>query len=295
MAVGEGDRRLDPLPAFRLDGDDFVVEALGDQPIQQDGVLQPAAIVALEEVAHDQAAGVLIGWADELSAPVGGAHRAFGQQPADLMGLLGMGASEGLEDLFLAFVVGIDGEGHQLVEGEAVVGVDVEQASRDRGQAQALPDDRGRDEEGRGDLLLGLALLAQGLEGAKLVQRVQGRTLDVLGQAVFLREAILADHAGDGRGLGEALLLDQPLERPVAPPAGRDLEHPGVDAISVADRSHGQALQQGAPGDVLGEFLDRDAGLDPADIGLAQHQLVEGDVPRAREDDFLHLGHGRSP
>ena len=49
-----------------------------------------------------------------------------------------------------------------------------------------------------------------------------------------------------------------------------------------------EALQQGAPGDVLGQLLDRDAGLHAPDVGLAEHQLVEGDVPEDAEDDLLN-------
>ena len=66
--------------------------------------------------------------------------------------------------------------------------------------------------------------------------------------------------------------------------------------IGAQDRPDIQALQKGAPGDILGELLDRDAGLDAPDIGLAEDQLVEGDVARAAEGDFLNvIGHGVSP
>jgi hypothetical protein len=38
----------------------------------------------------------------------------------------------------------------------------------------------------------------------------------------------------------------------------------------------------------LGQFLDRDAGLDAPDVGLAEHQLVEGNVARGRQGDLLN-------
>ena len=41
-------------------------------------------------------------------------------------------------------------------------------------------------------------------------------------------------------------------------------------------------------GDVLGEILDRDTSLDPADVGLREHQLVERDVARRRQLDLLN-------
>ena len=100
---------------------------------------------------------------------------------------------------------------------------------------------------GGGDVLLGQALLAQGLEGAELVERMQRRALDVLGQRVVLGENVgrgIADDAGDRRGLGQALLLDQKFERPVAPAAGRHLEHAGLGALGVEHRPDVEALEQ---------------------------------------------------
>ncbi len=49
-----------------------------------------------------------------------------------------------------------------------------------------------------------------------------------------------------------------------------------------------QRLDQAAAGDGLGQLLYRDTGLNPPDVGLAQHQLVEGNVARGREDDLLN-------
>jgi hypothetical protein len=37
-----------------------------------------------------------------------------------------------------------------------------------------------------------------------------------------------------------------------------------------------------APGDVLGQIVDRDAGLHLPDVGLAQPQLAEGNVTGRR-------------
>ena len=93
----------------------------------------------------------------------------------------------------------------------------------------------------------------------------------------------LADDARHRRGLGEALLLYQQLQRPEAPATGRDLEHAGLDASLIDDRAHTQALQQAAAGDVVGQLLDRDAGLHPPDVRLREQELVEGDVARGRE------------
>ena len=86
----------------------------------------------------------------------------------------------------------------------------------------------------------------------------------------------------------QPFLLDQKLKGAIAPPAGRDLEHPGFGAVVVKDRPHGEALQQSATCDVLGKLLDRDACLDAPDIGLAQRQLVEGNITGLTEYDLLN-------
>ena len=184
-------------------------------------------------------------------------------------------------------MIAVDGERHQLVEGHAVLGVDVEQLGRDRREPKALLDHGDRDELVRRDLLLGLALGAQREERPELVERVQRRPLDVLGEAVLLGEAVGAHDAGHRRILGEAALLHQQRERPVATTARRDLEHAGLLAGVVGDCPDAQAHEEAAPGDVLGELLDRDARLDVADVRLAEQQFVERDVARGRQGDLL--------
>ena len=94
-------------------------------------------------------------------------------------------------------------------------------------------------EERRSDLLLRLALLAQRQERTELVERMQRRPLHVLGEAVLLGDTAGADDAGDRRGAGEALLLHQQLQRPVAPAAGRHLVHAGLGAAHVQHRPDG--------------------------------------------------------
>ena len=251
-------------------------------------VLQPAAVIALEQVVQDRATRLFVGAdADELRPLVGRAHGAFGEHAPDGVGLLVVGLAQPLEHLLLALMVAVDGERHQLVERHAVLGIDVEQLGADRRQPQPLFHHRDRDELVGGDLLLGLALGAEREEGTELVERVQRRTLDVLGEAVFLGEPAFTHDAGDWRGFREPTLLHQQRERAVAATAGRDLEHAGLRAGLVDDGAHAQAHEQAAAGDVLGELLDRDARLDVADVGLAQQELVERDVARGRQGDLL--------
>jgi hypothetical protein len=117
------------------------------------------------------------------------------------------------------------------------------------------------DEERSRHLLLAHALLAQREEGTELVERMKRRPLDVLGERVLLGNPFGAHNAGNRHGAGEPLLLHEEFERAIAPPAGREFE--------------------------LRKLLNRDARLDAADVRLAQHQLVEGDVARLAESDFL--------
>jgi hypothetical protein len=249
--------------------------------------------------------------------------------------LFGVRALQRLPHLLLTLVVRIDRERHELVERHTVVGIDVEQLWRDGSELEPLLHDLDAHEVGdvreqvatsrrqgdpagtaskqldaepfleridpvtdgecSRDLLLAHALLAQCEEGTDLVERVQRRTLDVLRKRVLLREPFGAHDTGDRRGAGKALLLHQKLERTIAPPAGRDLEHAGLGAVVVEDGPDGEALQECAARDVVRKLFDRDARLDAAHVRLAQHQLVEGNVNWLRVIFCVGLGISDSP
>jgi len=105
--------------------------------------------------------------------------------------------------------------------------------------------------------------------------------MDVFGKRVLFRgdlRAGISDDARDRRGFRQTLLLYQEFKRAIAATAGWHLEHAGLLAFSIENRPDIQALQEGPTCDVFGEILDRDARLDPADIGLSQHELVKGNV-----------------
>jgi hypothetical protein len=71
-----------------------------------------------------------------------------------------------------------------------------------------------------------------------LVERVQRRALDVLGQAVLLGDPVQADNAGYGRGLGQALLLDSSSNaRKRRPPAGISYMPVSIPAASSTGRT----------------------------------------------------------
>ena len=159
---------------------------------------------------------------------------------------------------------------------------------RDRGELEPLLDDLDTDEEDRRDLLLTHALLAQIAEGAELIERVERRALDVLGERILFSQTFRPHDARDRRGTRKPLLLDQELKRPITPSASGNFEHAGFRALVIKNRPHGETLKERAPRDILREFLDRDARLDAADIGLAQHQFVERNVTRLTERNLLN-------
>ena len=244
----------------------------------------------MEQVARDHAAGRFVGLCtDEYSALVARLGGAFGQQAADVVGLLVVAPSQALPHLLLTGMVVCDRETHELLKAHRVLGVEVEQLRADRDELEALAHDSRRDEEPCCNLLVSQPVFVpERLEGPELIERVQGFPHRVLGQAVLLGDAVRLHEAGHGGSLGQPLLLDQELERLKAPPAGRHLERARLLTLSVPHGPHAQGLQQAAPGNVLGQFLDAHAGLDAAHVGLAQHQLVQGDVARRAQHDLGH-------
>jgi hypothetical protein len=197
-----------------------------------------------------------------------------------------VGVRKRVPDLLLTRVVVGDRERHQLLQRHRVFGIEIEELGRDRGELEPLLDHGRADEEARGDVFFAEPLVAQGLEGAELVERVKRDALHVLGQRILLGEAFGAHHARHGLRLRHALLLHQQLKRAVAPAAGRNFVHAGLGAVGIAHRPHAKALQQAAAGNVLGQVLDRNAGLDAANIGLGKDQLVEGNVLGGAQGDL---------
>lgn len=88
----------------------------------------------------------------------------------------------------------------------------------------------------------------------------------------------------------EALLLHEDRESLIAATAGGHLEHAGFLPVCVEHRPDVKALDQASTRDRGRQIFDRNAGLDAADVRLAQNELVEGDVARGRQGDFLSGG-----
>jgi hypothetical protein len=139
-----------------------------------------------------------------------------------------------------------DGEGHELLQCHAVLGIDVEQLRRHGRKAQPLLHHRRRDEETGGNVLFRQALIAERFEDTELIERVKFGALRVLGEGILFGQDVgvrVAHHAGDERILGETLLLHEKPECAIPPPAGGHLEHAGLVTVRVENRPDAEALQ----------------------------------------------------
>ena len=136
VAIWKVGRDGDPLPALGRDGLGFGLQLLGDQGLDQAHILQPAAVVLLEEVTHDDASRRLVGVnPNEQHALVGCANGLLRQHATDLIRLLAIGTLERVPDQLLAHMVGCHRERHELFERYAVLGIDVEELRRPSGEA----------------------------------------------------------------------------------------------------------------------------------------------------------------
>ena len=61
VAIGQVSRHLDPLPALGDQRLGFCLKLLGDQPVEEGRVLEPATVIALEEITQHKTACLLIG------------------------------------------------------------------------------------------------------------------------------------------------------------------------------------------------------------------------------------------
>ena len=107
------------------------VQLLGNETIEQSDILQPAAIVMLEQISQNTATRLLVGVKpDKLRATIGGTDGLLRQHPPDLVWLIIAGATDVLPDLLLSGVIGRDRERHELLEGHAIFGIDLVQLRR---------------------------------------------------------------------------------------------------------------------------------------------------------------------
>ena len=80
----------------------------------------------------------------------------------------------------------------------------------------------------------------QQLERAELIERMQADPLVILGEGIVLGDATIPDDAGDRLRLRHTLLLDQQFQRAVATTTSGYLEHAGLLAVGIDDRTNAQ-------------------------------------------------------
>ena len=207
-----------------------------------------------------------------------------------------MGIGDPFPDLFLARMVIGYREGHDLLQPDLVILVEVEQLRRYRRELQPLLHRRRGHKEAGGDFFRIEALVAQRLESTELVERMQVGAAQVLGKRVLFRGrgGAAVDDTGDRFGFRQSLLLDEDAKSQIAPAAGGNFEYAGLVSVLVEDWADVQALKEFPPADILGELFDRYAVLYSPHILLRQHELVVGNVLRSVHRDFLNgLCHGQ--
>ena len=136
IAIGQVGRHLDPLPAFGRECLGLSLKLLGNQPVEEGRLLEPAAVIALKEIAQDDTVRRLIGIdTHEDRATIRGPDRGLGQHPPDGVGLLVSGVLHCVTVLLLTPVAGFDLELLQLFKRHGVLGIDLEQG---RGPRRAM-------------------------------------------------------------------------------------------------------------------------------------------------------------
>ncbi|MNT10315.1 hypothetical protein D3C72_1451400 [compost metagenome] len=170
------------------------------------------------------------------------------------------------------------GQGHQLVKAQGVGAIVSHQSGRYVGELQTALHHQRCNAEIRRNVLDGAAFGHQRREGFKLVCRVHGLPLHVLGEAGGAGRAIGHLQARHLPILGDAVFLRQQLEGGKATATGHHLV-----MLAIAGGNHDQVLQQAHALNARGQFGDGHArdGLAHVAACGAQHQ------PRQRNQNHV--------
>ncbi len=193
-----------------------------------------------------------------------------------------------------------DCKGHQLVQRQIAVTVDLHQLGRHRAQAKALPHHMRRDAEPGGDFFgAETAFFRQLFEGLELISRMHVLAADVFIEADLVPIVGGVDDAADRFGLFDLVALHpQKLRQPSAFADGDEIE-PGCRAVRIKLRFDDKILQDAFGGDAgrIG-FNRRFAVRRLARVLWGLLELVERNetLGPALRDGFDFLGrHDRSP
>ncbi|MPM60898.1 hypothetical protein SDC9_107752 [bioreactor metagenome] len=293
VGMGHARRGIGPSPALGLHLGGDARQLVLRQPFQQGGVGQVhARIILCEQVTPNAAARLLVGvQPDEAHQrmPVR-INLALGQALAQVRGVA-LPLRGVVVGGFLRRVVVRPGQGHQLVKAHCIGSVVRHQARRDICQLQATLHHQRRDAEIRCNVFNRSAFGHQRRKGFKLVCRVHGLALHVLGEAGRAGCAIGYLQTRHIPILGDAVFLCQQLQRgqPAAP--GHHLV-----MLAIGGGNHDQVLQQAHALDARGQFGNGHArdGLAHVAARGAQHQPRQRNQNHvlARVGGLQHVGCG---
>mmetsp|Transcript_5956 Transcript_5956/g.23577 ORF Transcript_5956/g.23577 Transcript_5956/m.23577 type:complete len:408 (+) Transcript_5956:3722-4945(+) len=293
VSVGHARRGIGPSPALGLHFGGDARQLVLCQPFQQRGVGQVhARITFREQVAADAAAcGFVAVQSDEAhQRMVVSVNLALGEAFAQ-RGRLTLPLRRIVKRAFLRGVVVGDGKGHQLVKAHGVGPVVRHQARRDVRQLQTALHHQRRDGEIRCNVLNRSAFGHQRREGFKLVGRVHGFALHVLGEARRACGAIGHLQARHVPILGDAVLFRQQLQCGQPAPTGHHLV-----MQAIGGGNHDQVLQQAHALNGRGQFRDGHARDSLAHVAArgTQHQPRERNQNHvlARVGGLQHIGAG---
>ena len=268
--MGHARRGIHPGPTLGADSGGDARQLVLRQPFQQRGIGQiHTRIIFREQVtAHATACGLVAVQPDKAHQRMpAGVDFPFGQAFAQV-GWVALPLRCIVERGFLRGVVIGDGKGHQLIERDGIGPVVGHQARRDIRQLQTALHYQRRNGEIRRNVLDGSAFGHQRREGFKLVCRVHGFALHVLGEAGRAGRAIGHQQARHLPILGDAVFLRQQLQRGEATATGHNFV-----MLAIGGCDHDQVLQQTHTLDGCGQFGNGHArGLAHVAASGAQHQ-----------------------
>ena len=114
---------------------------------------------------------------------------------------------------------------------------------------------------------------------------------------ILLGEALCANHAGDGRGLRQALLLHQQFQRAIATPAGgMSRSSPCLGAVGIENRAGTLRLCNSVRRAMssASSSIETPVVIVP-DVRLRKHEPVEGNLARRAEGQISGLPWSGSP
>ena len=192
---------FDPFPALGAHRFGRRIKLLVHELLEEKRIGEIAAPVFFEEIAHDKAARRFIGLdPHKAHARITGGDGVFGEKPADVMrGLKPASLLDGVPDLFLPRMIGVQGERHEKIERQGILFIEGEEFRAHACKLQALAHHGGRHAERGGNVLDALAFFRERGKGAELIERMQRLAVGIFGKAVLFLEAACLHKAGNGR------------------------------------------------------------------------------------------------